>query len=122
MSETEPPLTPSADAVRKLLCALAQGVRHDYGLSQALTGELWSVETVLERAADLELIRGRHLTDAGRLLLGGATHPSPRRLIGGAQFSANSASGKRCWCGSCVATGLYDSTAPYYPVSLREGR
>ncbi|MFB7209853.1 hypothetical protein [Streptomyces sp. NPDC056255] len=74
MSEPEvrPGPVPSAAAVRKLLQALAQGVRHDTGLAQILIGEPWPLGEVLDRAAELELIRRRHLTDAGRLLLGDA--------------------------------------------------
>ncbi|MEU2128490.1 hypothetical protein [Streptomyces sp. NPDC018352] len=120
MSEPEvrPGPVPSAAAVRKLLQALAQGVRHDTGLAQILMGEPWPLGAVLDRAAELELIRRRHLTDAGRLLLGDAGGRPAKKQ----RDSVNSSPQKRCCCGSCVTTGLYDSDAPYYPVSLREGR
>ncbi|MBD2829018.1 hypothetical protein ID875_13090 [Streptomyces globisporus] len=110
---------PSPAAVRKLLRALAGGVRHDYGLAQALADEPWHVTEVLDRAAGLELIRGRHLTDAGRLLLGQEGHRPPGREDA---RTANSADPGCCWCGSCAVTRLHDTSAPYYPVSLREGR
>lgn len=110
---------PSVAAVRKLLRALADGVRYDYGLVQALADEPWHLTEVLDRADSLELVRGRHLTDAGRLLLGEDGRRAPgRKSIG----TSNSAETTRCSCGSCAATGLHDTTAPYYPVSLREGR
>ncbi|WP_406013628.1 hypothetical protein OG520_16150 [Streptomyces sp. NBC_00984] len=118
MPEFNPTPVPSAAAVRKLLHALAQGVRHDTGLAQVLIDEPWPLGAVLDRAAELELIRRRHLTDAGRLLLGDAVGRPARAQRG----PANPPSTGRCCCGSCVATGLYDSDAPYYPVSLREGR
>ncbi|WP_456340302.1 hypothetical protein [Streptomyces anulatus] len=110
--------SPSAEAVQKLLHALAHGVRHDDGLAQVLTSEPWSLGEVIDRATELELIRRRHLTDAGRMMLG----EEGLRLDRRAMKPVNETQFKRCWCGSCAATGLHDTTAPYYPVSLREGR
>ncbi|QYA94764.1 hypothetical protein KZO11_14220 [Streptomyces anulatus] len=110
---------PSVAAVRKLLCALADGVRYDHGLAQALAGEPWHLTEVLDRADSLDLVRGRHLMDAGRLLLGeNGRRPPGRKSVD----IPNSAEPVRCSCGSCATTGLHDTTAPYYPVSLREGR
>ncbi|MET8883039.1 hypothetical protein [Streptomyces rubiginosohelvolus] len=115
------PLRPpaSAAAVGKLLHALADGVRYEYGLFQALSDEPWHPTEVLDRAERLGLIRGRHLTDAGRLLLGkdGRRMPGEKRTD-----PSNFTEPVSCSCGSCAATGLHDTSAPYYPVSLREGR
>ncbi|WP_406731780.1 hypothetical protein [Streptomyces sp. NBC_01794] len=118
MSEPDPPSVPSASAVRKL----AHGVRYEGGLAHALAEEPWPLEAVLRRAAELELIRGRHLTDAGRLVLAEPAHWRLRKAAEEALDSANFVREKWCWCGSCAETGLYDSSGPYYPVSLREGR
>ncbi|GGV84275.1 hypothetical protein GCM10015535_28710 [Streptomyces gelaticus] len=116
MTEPEPKPVPSAAAVRKLLHALAQGVRHDAGLALVLIGEPWSLGTVLDRAAELELIRRRHLTDAGRLLLGGAGGGPVRAQ----RVAANPPPNDRCCCGSCAATGR---TTVMPPITLcRSGR
>lgn len=118
----EPEPVPPAEAVRKLLHALARGVRHDEGLTRALTDGPWPLGPVLHRATELELIRGRHLTDAGRLVLGEPVYWRSRRAAEARLESANFAREHRCYCGSCVETGCTTLPAPYYPLSLREGR
>lgn len=127
MSEPAPQLPPSVEVVQRLLHAIAQGMRDDRRLSRVTASGSWRLAEVQERAVELGLLtRRRQLTDIGRVFLGEPTHWRARRCARSTRVSLNPTSNRPCSCGSCSAVdpapGLDDRAAPYYPLSLREGR